>query len=199
MCIRDRLNTVFKIPLSNTETIGDDSYIKFLSPQEKEAKLRGETIITDDLKGLESNSGVVSIELGIEKPKVSLVFVQENSNVSNQNTFLDEWQKKLLGVLIDRNETTYFIDEKGQSSFLRAVEPRAVDQDCQICRLVGLEKKDGYFGGVFVSVNMSRYLSEAYLHAWSMIRSIGIIWVLGIAAIISVSYTHLTLPTTPYV
>ena len=33
-----------------------------------------------DLKGLESNSGVVSIELGIEKPKVSLVFVQENSN-----------------------------------------------------------------------------------------------------------------------
>jgi len=137
-----------------------------------------------DLKGLESKSGVVFIELGIEKPKVSLVFVQENSNVSNQNTFLDEWQKKLLGVLIDRNETTYFIDEKGQSSFLRAVEPRAVDQDCQICSLVGLEKKGGYFGGVFVSVNMSRYLSEAYLHAWSMIRSIGIIWVLGIAAII---------------
>lgn len=89
-----------------------------------------------------------------------------------------------FGVLINKKAKTYFIDEKDQSSFLRAVEPRAVDQDCQICRLVGLEKKDGYFGGYFVSVNMNRYLSDAYLHTWSMIRNIGIIWVLGLAAII---------------
>ena len=39
-------NTEFKIPLSDTESIGDNSFIKFLSPKEKDAKLRGETIIT---------------------------------------------------------------------------------------------------------------------------------------------------------
>tara|TARA_R110000787_G_scaffold60220_10_gene136598 strand:+ start:1325 stop:5698 length:4374 start_codon:yes stop_codon:yes gene_type:complete len=55
-------NTVFKIPLSETESIGDNSFIKFLSPKEKEAKLRGETIITDDLKGLALN-----FELDINK------------------------------------------------------------------------------------------------------------------------------------
>ncbi len=48
-------NTVFKIPLSDTESIGDSSFIKFLSPKEKEARLRGETIVNDDLKGLSLN------------------------------------------------------------------------------------------------------------------------------------------------
>jgi len=48
-------NTSFKIPLSDTESIGDDSFIRFLSPKEKEARLRGEKIITEDLTGLTLN------------------------------------------------------------------------------------------------------------------------------------------------
>mgnify|MGYP002639901423 CR=1 FL=1 len=48
-------NTRFKIPLSDTESIGDDSFIKFLSPKEKEARLRGEEIISNELKGLTLN------------------------------------------------------------------------------------------------------------------------------------------------
>jgi hypothetical protein len=45
--------TVFKIPLNDTESLGDNSYIHFLSPEEKQAKLRGETLVTDDISGLE--------------------------------------------------------------------------------------------------------------------------------------------------
>ncbi|MGJ8594107.1 MAG: translocation/assembly module TamB domain-containing protein [Aquaticitalea sp.] len=45
--------TIFKIPLSNTQSFGDNSYIKFLSPDEKEARLRGESIVDIDVKGLE--------------------------------------------------------------------------------------------------------------------------------------------------
>lgn len=45
--------TVFKIPLNDTESLGDNSYIHFLSPQEKQAKLRGETLVTNDISGLE--------------------------------------------------------------------------------------------------------------------------------------------------
>lgn len=44
--------TTFKIPLSDTESIGDDSFIKFLSPEEKQARISGETYVSEELKGL---------------------------------------------------------------------------------------------------------------------------------------------------
>ena len=136
------------------------------------------------LKRLESKAGVMSMELAVEAPNVTLIFAQENSNISNPEFYLDEWQNKLLNILIDKKAKNYFIDEKGQTSFLRAVEPIMVDSECQLCRLAGLDNADGYLGGVFVSVGMNLYFSEAYLHVWSMIRNIGVIWVLGIVAII---------------
>ncbi|MEZ4782147.1 MAG: translocation/assembly module TamB domain-containing protein [Flavobacteriaceae bacterium] len=45
--------TVFKIPLNDTESLGDNSYIHFLSPEEKKAKLRGETLVANEISGLE--------------------------------------------------------------------------------------------------------------------------------------------------
>ncbi|MBQ0732988.1 translocation/assembly module TamB domain-containing protein [Aquimarina celericrescens] len=47
--------TVFKIPLNETESIGDNSYIHFLSPEEKKARLEGKEIELEDIKGLELN------------------------------------------------------------------------------------------------------------------------------------------------
>lgn len=44
--------TSFKIPISDTESIGDDSFIYFLSPEEKEARISGQPIIREELKGL---------------------------------------------------------------------------------------------------------------------------------------------------
>jgi len=69
-------NTVFKIPLSDTESIGDNSFIKFLSPKEKEARLRGETIISKDLKGLALN-----FDLDINRnAEVEIVIDQESKS-----------------------------------------------------------------------------------------------------------------------
>ncbi|MEO6346715.1 MAG: translocation/assembly module TamB domain-containing protein [Aquaticitalea sp.] len=45
--------TVFKIPLNDTQSFGDNSYIHFLSPEEKAARLRGEAVAETDVKGLE--------------------------------------------------------------------------------------------------------------------------------------------------
>ena len=45
--------TVFKIPLNDADSFGDHSYIHFLSPEEKEARLKGELIVLDHIKGLE--------------------------------------------------------------------------------------------------------------------------------------------------
>lgn len=47
--------TIFKIPLKDTQTIGDNSYIYFLSPDEKKAKLEGKDIFIKEVKGLEIN------------------------------------------------------------------------------------------------------------------------------------------------
>nr|WP_279346316.1 translocation/assembly module TamB domain-containing protein [Gramella oceanisediminis] len=45
--------TVFKIPLSDTESVGDNSFIRFLSPEEKAARLAGEEIEIPEVKGIE--------------------------------------------------------------------------------------------------------------------------------------------------
>lgn len=47
--------TTFKIPISDTETISDDSFVHFLSPNEKEARISGEQIITEESKGMTLN------------------------------------------------------------------------------------------------------------------------------------------------
>lgn len=47
-------NTNFTIPLSDAESIGDDSFIVFLSPEEKEKRLTGGTV-SKDIRGLSVN------------------------------------------------------------------------------------------------------------------------------------------------
>lgn len=45
--------TQFKIPISDTETIGDNSFIHFITPEEKIAIAKGEKVYFEDVKGLE--------------------------------------------------------------------------------------------------------------------------------------------------
>lgn len=68
--------TTFKIPISDTESIGDDSFVHFLSPKEKEARINGETLFNEDVKGLSLN-----FELDINKnAEVEVVVDQENNS-----------------------------------------------------------------------------------------------------------------------
>ncbi|WP_240911308.1 translocation/assembly module TamB domain-containing protein [Yeosuana marina] len=48
-----KAGTVFKIPLNDTESFGDNSYIHFLSPDEKQARINGVDFNFNDIKGLE--------------------------------------------------------------------------------------------------------------------------------------------------
>ena len=45
--------TVFKIPLTDTESFGDNSFIHFITPEEKLARKAGKTLVFDEIKGLE--------------------------------------------------------------------------------------------------------------------------------------------------
>ena len=47
--------TVFKIPLNDTETIGNNSFIYFLTPEEKLARQQGKEINVKEVKDLELN------------------------------------------------------------------------------------------------------------------------------------------------
>ena len=47
--------TMFKIPISDAASIGDDSFIRFISPEEKRARLEGETFVAKEIKGLSLN------------------------------------------------------------------------------------------------------------------------------------------------
>ena len=50
-----REGTVFKIPLDDTESYGDNSYIHFLTKEEKETKLSGQELVFEEIKGLALN------------------------------------------------------------------------------------------------------------------------------------------------
>ncbi|MCB4800106.1 translocation/assembly module TamB domain-containing protein [Neotamlana laminarinivorans] len=45
--------TVFKIPLSDAESFGDNSYIHFITKEEKEAKKEGRELVFEEIRGLE--------------------------------------------------------------------------------------------------------------------------------------------------
>ena len=70
--------TIFKIPLKDTETLGDNSYIHFLSPEEKAARKRGEIMVSDDISGLELDFELdvnenAEIEIVIDKSSGSTI------------------------------------------------------------------------------------------------------------------------------
>lgn len=68
--------TSFKIPISDEASIGDDSFVRFISPEEKEARISGETIVKEELKGLSLN-----FELDInENALVEIVVDQKNNS-----------------------------------------------------------------------------------------------------------------------
>ncbi|MEZ4779353.1 MAG: translocation/assembly module TamB domain-containing protein [Flavobacteriaceae bacterium] len=68
--------TKFKIPISDAASIGDDSFIRFISPEEKKARLAGETYVSEEIKGLSLN-----FELDInENAEVEVLVDQVNNS-----------------------------------------------------------------------------------------------------------------------
>lgn len=73
---RTEKGTSFKVPISDAESIGDNSFIHFLSPQEKAARIKGEKIINRTVKGM-------SMEFDLDitpDAEVEVVVDQENNS-----------------------------------------------------------------------------------------------------------------------
>ncbi|NND25830.1 MAG: translocation/assembly module TamB [Flavobacteriaceae bacterium] len=81
--------TVFKIPLNDTEAFGDSSFIHFLSPEEKIARLKGEVVQTNEIKGLEMDFDLTvnenaEIEIVIDKDSGSTIKGRGNGGLLAQ-------------------------------------------------------------------------------------------------------------------
>lgn len=78
--------TVFKVPLNDMETYGDNSYIHFLSPDEKEARQKGEEYFNTPIKGLELDFDLfvtpeADIEIVIDRDSGSTIQGTGNGNL----------------------------------------------------------------------------------------------------------------------
>jgi hypothetical protein len=76
--VSSQKGTIFKIPLNDTETFGDNSYIHFLTAEEKEARLKGNFLVLDHIKGLELDFDLdvnenAEIEIVIDKDSGSSI------------------------------------------------------------------------------------------------------------------------------
>ena len=69
-----KAGTVFKIPLSDTESFGDNSYIHFITKEEKEARQLGKEAIYSDIKGLDLN-----FDLDITEDAEVEIIIDKNS------------------------------------------------------------------------------------------------------------------------
>ncbi|MBT8287036.1 MAG: translocation/assembly module TamB [Flavobacteriaceae bacterium] len=81
--------TVFKIPLNDTEAFGYSSYIHFLSPEEKEARLKGEVTLLNEIKGLEMDFDLTvnenaEIEIVIDRDSGSTIKGRGNGGLLAQ-------------------------------------------------------------------------------------------------------------------
>lgn len=68
--------TSFKIPISETQSISDDSFVHFLSPDEKRARIEGETVVSSEIKKM-----TLEFDLNINKnAEVEVVVDQVNNS-----------------------------------------------------------------------------------------------------------------------
>jgi hypothetical protein len=91
--------TVFNIPLNDSESFGDNSYIHFLSPEEKKARLNGEVTEAIEVKGLELIFDLdvnpnATIEIVIDKEAGSTIKGKGEGNLGffiNTNGTFNMW------------------------------------------------------------------------------------------------------------
>nr|WP_233164135.1 translocation/assembly module TamB domain-containing protein [Snuella sedimenti] len=66
--------TVFKIPLSDTESFGDNSFIKFITKEEKQARKAGVDFVFKEIKGLE-----LDFDLDVTEDAELEIIINKNS------------------------------------------------------------------------------------------------------------------------
>ncbi|WP_185956454.1 translocation/assembly module TamB domain-containing protein [Changchengzhania lutea] len=72
-----KYGTVFKIPLNNTESFGDNSFIHFITKEEKQARENGEAFTFNEVKGVE-----LSFDLDLTEAAEVEIIIDKNTGHS---------------------------------------------------------------------------------------------------------------------
>ena len=88
--------TIFKIPLNDSEMIGENSYIKFLSPEEKQLQYEGRSVQLDDIEGVEMEFNMdvtddAEIEIVLDKDTGSSIVGRGNGSILAQINTSDKF------------------------------------------------------------------------------------------------------------
>lgn len=89
--------TIFKIPLNDSEMISENSYIKFLSPEEKEFQNKRQSIQLDNIDGIEMEFNMdltddAEIEIVLDKETGSTILGRGNGSILAQINTNDKFQ-----------------------------------------------------------------------------------------------------------
>jgi hypothetical protein len=89
--------TIFKIPLNDSEMISENSYVKFLSPEEKNQQTNRRSVKLDDIKGLEMEFNMdvtddAEIEIVIDRETGSSILGRGNGSILAQINTNDKFQ-----------------------------------------------------------------------------------------------------------
>tara|TARA_B100001057_G_C22852915_1_gene951679 strand:- start:160 stop:3495 length:3336 start_codon:yes stop_codon:yes gene_type:complete len=89
--------TIFKIPLNDSEIISENSYVKFLSPEEKTQQTNRRSVKLDDIKGLEMEFNMdvtddAEIEIVIDRETGSSILGRGNGSILAQINTNDKFQ-----------------------------------------------------------------------------------------------------------
>ena len=89
--------TIFKIPLNDSEMISENSYVKFLSPEEKTQQTNRRSVKLDDIKGLEMEFNMdvtddAEIEIVIDRETGSSILGRGNGSILAQINTNDKFQ-----------------------------------------------------------------------------------------------------------
>ncbi len=88
--------TVFKIPLNDTESFGDNTFIRIISKKEKEAKNRGDNLVFNEIQGLE-----LDFEVDITEDADLEIIIDKNTGHSLKG-------KGRGGILVEINTNDKF-------------------------------------------------------------------------------------------
>ena len=89
--------TIFKIPLNDSEVVTENSFIKFVSSKDKQKKNKSESIVLDDIKGLEMEFNMdvtddAEIEIVIDRDSGSSILGRGNGSILAQINTSDKFQ-----------------------------------------------------------------------------------------------------------
>lgn len=127
------------------------------------------------------NSKHFSIPLGHDHIKAELLILGafDLEKLYNKSSLKTESVKSQN----DKIDITTLVKKTSDKQFVRHIKKIGTIENCAICRVLSPSSPGDSSVVLIISVELTQYISKWNIHAWTMIRNIAAIWLLGLIAI----------------